>query len=73
MDMMRSDDPMDKYKAIIALRIQIGSWRSEKRTYKEVLQMIDRMILTMHRDEVFKEVEVPAGVVRKDIYGWAFE
>jgi hypothetical protein len=35
--------------------------------------MIDRMILVKHRDEVFKEVEVPAGVVRKDIYGWAFE
>ena len=72
-DMMRSDEPMDQYKAIVALRIQGGSWRSEKRSYKDVLQVIDRMILTMHRDEVFKEVEVPAGVVRKDIYGWAFE
>jgi hypothetical protein len=72
-DMMRSDEPMDQYKAIVALRIQNGSWRSEKRSYKEVLQVIDRMILTMHRDEVFKEVEVPVGVVKKDIYGWAFE
>lgn len=72
-DMMRSDEPMDQYKAIVALRIQGGSWRSEKRSYKDVLQAIDRMILTMHRDEVFKEVEVPVGVVRKDIYGWAFE
>ena len=71
--MMRSDEPMNQYKAIVALRIQNGSWRSEKRSYKEVLQVIDRMILTMHKDEVFKEVEVPAGVVRKDIYGWAFE
>ena len=71
--MMRSGDPMNQYKAIIALRIQVGSWRSEKHTYKEVLQIIDRMILAMHKDEVFKEVEVPAGVVRKDIYGWAFE
>jgi hypothetical protein len=64
---------MDKYKAIVALRIQNGSWRSEKRSYNSVLQVIDRMVLAMHRDEVFKEVEVPVGVVRKDIYGWAFE
>ena len=73
MDMMRSDDPMDKYKAIIALRIQIGSWRSEKRAYREVLQWIDRMVLSNHRQDVFKEVEVPVGVVKKDIYGWAFD
>jgi hypothetical protein len=72
-DMMRSDEPMDKYKAIVALRISGGSWRSEKRTYENVIQVIDRMILAMHRDEVFKEVEVPVGVVKKDIYGWAFE
>ena len=71
--MMRSDEPMDKYKAIVALRIQIGTWRNFNRTYKEVLQVIDRMVLAMHRDEVFKEVEVPEGVVKKDIYGWAFE
>lgn len=71
--MMRSDDPMNPYKAIIALRIQVGSWRNENHQYNNVLQWIDRMILTMHRDEVFKEVEVPAGVVKKDIYGWAFE
>jgi hypothetical protein len=73
MDMMRSDDPMDKYKAIVTLRIQIGTWRNQNRTYKEVLQVIDRMVLAMHRDEVFNEVELPAGVVRKDIYSWAFE
>ena len=72
-DMMRSGEPMDQYKALVALRNQNGSWRSEKRSYKEVLQMIDRMILAKHRDEVFKAVEVPAGVVKKDIYGWAFE
>lgn len=70
--MMRSDEPMDKYKAMVALRIQTGSWRV-KSAYKDVLQVIDRMILAMHKDEVFKEVEVPVGVVRKDIYGWAFE
>ena len=72
MDMMRSDEPMDKYKAMVALRIQTGSWRV-KSAYKDVLQVIDRMILAMHKDEVFKEIEVPAGVVRKDIYGWAFD
>jgi len=71
--MMRSDDPMDKYKAIIALRVQLGTWRDFNRTYKEVLQVIDRMVLSKHKQEVFKEVEVPAGVVRKDIHGWAFE
>lgn len=71
--MMHSGDPMNQYKAIIALRIQVGSWRSEKHTYKEVLQWIDRMVLSKHKHEVFKEVEVPVGVVRKDIYGWAFE
>ena len=71
--MMRSGEPMDKYKAIIALRIQIGSWRNEKRAYREVLQWIDRMVLSKHKQDVFKEVEVPAGVVKKDIYGWAFE
>lgn len=73
MDMMRSDEPMDKYKAIIALRINVRAYRTSKTSYKEVLQWIDRMILTMHRDEVFKKVEVPVGVVRKDIYGWAFD
>ena len=72
MGMMRSDEPMDKYKAMVALRIQTGSWRV-KSAYKDVLQVIDRMILAMHKDEVFKEIEVPAGVVRKDIYGWAFD
>jgi hypothetical protein len=72
-DLMRSGEPMDQYKAMVALRIQNGSWRIGKQTYKNVLQVIDRMILVKHRDEVFKEVEVPAGVVRKDIYGWAFE
>jgi len=71
--MMRSDDPMDKYKAIIALRVQLGTWRNFNRTYKDVLQVIDRMVLSKHKHEVFKEVEVPVGVVRKDIYGWAFE
>ena len=70
--MMRSDEPMDKYKAMVALRIQTGSWRV-KSAYKDVLQVIDRMILAMHKDEVFKEIEVPAGVVKKDIYGWAFD
>jgi hypothetical protein len=72
-EMMRSDDPMDQYKAIVALRIQMGSWRSDKRTHKEVLQWIDRMVLSKHKHEVFKEVEVPAGVVREDIYSWAFD
>lgn len=71
--MMRSGEPMDQYKAIIALRNQVGSWRTSKASYRDVLQMIDRMILSKHRDEVFKEVEVPVGVVRKDIYGWAFD
>ena len=71
--MMRSDEPMDKYKAIIALRVQLGTWRNFNRTYKEVLQVIDRMVLSKHKHEVFKEVEVPVGVVKKDIYGWAFE
>jgi hypothetical protein len=73
MDMMRSDEPMDKYKAIIALRIHVGGYRTSKASYREVLQWVDRMVLAMHRDEVFKEVEVPVGVVKKDIYGWAFE
>ena len=72
-DMMRSDEPMDKYKAIIALRNHVGAYRTSKASYREVLQWIDRMVLAMHRDEVFKEVEVPVGVVKKDIYGWAFE
>jgi len=71
--MMRSDDPMDQYKAIVTLRIQIGTWRNPNHTYKEVLQVIDRMVLSKHKQEVFKEVEVPAGVVRKDIYSWAFD
>jgi len=73
MDMMRSDDPMDKYKAMVVLRIHVGAYRTSKGSYKEVLQWIDRMVLAMHREEVFKEVEVPVGVVRKDIYSWAFE
>ena len=72
MTMMRSDDPMDKYKAIVALRLTIGWWK-DNTAYKEVMRVIDRMILAKHKHEVFKEVEVPAGVVKKDIYGWAFE
>ena len=72
-EMMRSDDPMDQYKAIVALRLRLGTWRNFSRTYKEVIQIIDRMILSKHKHEVFKEVEVPAGVVKKDIYGWAFD
>ena len=72
-EMMRRDDPMDQYKAIVALRLRLGTWRNFSRTYKEVIQIIDRMILSKHKHEVFKEVEVPVGVVRKDIYGWAFE
>ena len=71
--MMRSDDPMGKYKAIVALCLMLGWWRKGEARYKEVMQMIDRMILAKHKHEVFKEVEVPVGVVRKDIYGWAFE
>jgi hypothetical protein len=71
--MMRSDDPMDKYKAIIALREQLGTWRNVNRAHKEVMEIIDRMVLSKHKQEVFKEVEVPVGEVRKDIYGWAFE
>lgn len=71
--MMRSGEPMDKYKAMVVLRIHVGAYRTSKASYKEVLQWIDRMVLTMHRDEVFKEVEVPVGVVRKDIYSWAFD
>ena len=73
MAMMRSDDPMGKYKAIVALCLMLGWWRKGEARYKEVMQMIDRMILAKHKHEVFKEVEVPVGVVRKDIYGWAFE
>jgi hypothetical protein len=73
MGMMRSDDPMGKYKALVALCLMVGWWRRSERLSKEVLQMVDRMILAKHKDEVFKEVEVPVGVVRKDIYGWAFE
>jgi len=73
MSMMRSGDPMAQYKAIVALRLHVGSWLSDKRVYRDVMQIIDRMVLAKHKHEVFKEVEVPAGVVRKDIYGWAFE
>ena len=72
MAMMRSDDPIDQYKAMIALRGHLGWWK-EKTAYKEVMTMIDRMLLAKHKHEVFKEVELPEGVVRKDIYGWAFE
>ena len=71
--MMRSDEPMDKYKAMVVLRIHVGAYRTSKASYKEVLQWIDRMVLSKHKHEVFKEVEVPVGVVRKDIYGWAFD
>jgi hypothetical protein len=71
--MMRSDEPMDKYKAMVVLRIHVGAYRTSKASYKEVLQWIDRMVLSKHKHEVFKEVEVPVGVVRKDIYSWAFD
>lgn len=72
MAMMRSDNPTDQYKAMIALRGHLGWWK-EKTAYKEVMTMIDRMLLAKHKHEVFKEVELPLGVVRKDIYGWAFD
>lgn len=59
------------HKATVALCDRIGSWR--RALLDDALVAVDRLILARHRDEVFKEVEVPVGVIRKDRYGWAFE
>ncbi len=69
---IRSNDPYDRHKAMVALRNQVGAWEGNE-YHHDVMLVIDRMILAKHKEEVFKEVEVPLGVVRKDRYGWAFD
>ena len=69
---MRSDDPYDQHKAMVALRNQVGAWEGNE-YHHDVMLVIDRMILARHKDEVFKEVELPEGVARKDKYVWAFD
>jgi hypothetical protein len=69
---MRSDDPYDRHKAMAALRNQIGAWEGNE-YHHDVMLAIDRMILARHKDEVFKEVELPVGAARKDKYSWAFD
>lgn len=68
---MRSDEPHDRHKAMVVLCHRTID-RGGNERHHEVMLKIDRMILARHKHEVFKEVQVPEGVVKKDKYSWAF-
>ena len=68
---MRSDEPYDRHKAMTVLRNGTIDREGHER-HQEVMLKIDRMILARHKHEVFKEVQVPEGIVKKDKYSWAF-
>ena len=68
-DLVKSDDPTDMYKAAVTV-IHLGCHYRVR--YADTMRAWDRCMIAYHKDKVLKEVELPAGVVRKDQYSWAF-
>ena len=69
---LESDDPTEMYKGALWLM-----WQSQWGYYGKVCEpaavcKLDTFILAKHKEEVFEEIELPEGVVRKDRYSWAF-
>lgn len=67
--LVRSDEPTDMYKAAVTV-INLGCHYRIR--YADTMKAWDRCMIAHHKDTVLKEVELPAGVVRKDQYSWAF-
>jgi hypothetical protein len=68
MGYMTSDDPQDHYKALL--------WMSAYHQIDnpaKVMRALDKILLRIHRDEVFEEVEVRSGRWVKDAYAGYFE
>jgi hypothetical protein len=67
--MANSGDPVQMYKAVVIIAKKTCGYILN---LNDILVAWDRCIIAYHKDEVLVEVELPAGALRRDQYGWAF-
>jgi hypothetical protein len=69
---LESEEASDNYKGALAIMWECSPYEKRKPSTSKAMAVLDDYILARHKHEVFKEIQVPEGTVRRDNYGKFF-
>lgn len=69
---LESEEASDNYKGALAIMWECSPYEKRNPKIHKAMAVLDDYILARHKHEVFKEIQVPEGTVRRDSYGKFF-
>jgi hypothetical protein len=69
---LESEEASDNYKGALAIMWECSPYEKRNPKIHKAMAVLDDYILARHKHEVFKEIQVPEGTIRRDNYGKFF-